>query len=230
MERFPSTSWELLTDASQRGDQSAAARNEFAERYYSAVLAYIGAITRNGADPEDLAQRFFETVVLSGRLLAQADRERGHFRPYLKQAIRNFLVDEHRRQARMINPDVRPDTTEDGWNAILTDSSPAPDQELLRAWARSLVTMALSRLERSCAEKNQAEHYQLFVRRYVADPDRPPSWHDVGEAFGLEEKLARSRAETAARQFRTLLRQLVASDIGTEREIDEELQAVMAVL
>src|SRR5687768_16975242 len=179
MERFPSTSWELLTDASQRGDQSAAARNEFAERYYSAVLAYIGAITRNEADPEDLAQRFFETVVLSGRLLAQADRERGHFRPYLKQAIRNFLVDEHRRQARMITPDVRPDTTEDGWNAILTDSSPAPDQELLRAWARSLVTMALSRLERSCTEKNQAEHYQLFVRRYVADPDRPPTWRDV---------------------------------------------------
>src|SRR6185503_6003199 len=109
MDRFPSTSWELLADASRRGDEWATARNELAERYYAAVRAYIAAITRNGVDPDDLTQRFFETVVLSGRLLQHADREKGRFRPYLKQSIRNFLVDEHRRQARALAADVHPD-------------------------------------------------------------------------------------------------------------------------
>ena len=228
--QFPSTKWELLADASLRGDQSAAALNEFADRYYAAVRAFIAAIARSTIDADDLTQRFFETVVLSGRLLTRADRQKGSFRPYLKQAIRNFLVDEYRRQARSVDRDVRPDTLDQGWNAIATDSSPAPDAELLRAWARSLVGMAIARLEQVCRENGQEQHFQLFAHRYLADPDHPPSWRDVGAAFGLDEKIARSRADTAVRHFRVLLRNLVASDMGAEKGIDEELNAVIAVL
>src|SRR5213593_1605013 len=145
--QFPSTKWELLADASLRGDQSAAALNEFADRYYAAVRAFVAAIARSTVDADDLTQRFFETVVLSGRLLTRADRQKGSFRPYLKQAIRNFLIDEHRREARSVNPDIRPDALDDGWNAVAAEPTPGPDAELLRAWARSLVAMAVERLE-----------------------------------------------------------------------------------
>jgi RNA polymerase sigma factor (sigma-70 family) len=202
--QFPSTKWELLAGASPRGEQSTAALNEFANRYYSAVRAFIAALARNPVDADDLTQRFFETVVLSGRLLIRADRQKGSFRPYLKQAIRNFLIDERRREARSITPDIRPDGVDGGWNAIAPESTPGPDQELLRAWARSLV--------------------------YLADPDHPPAWRDVGAAFGLDEKIARSRADTAVRHFRVLMRNLIASDMGSEKGIDEELQSVIAVL
>jgi hypothetical protein len=169
-------------------------------------------------------------VVLSGRLLGQADPQRGRFRPYLKQAIRNFLVDEHRRDARTVNPDVRPDAQEGGWDAISIEPSPGPDEELLRAWARSLVAMAVARLETLCAQKGQRLHFELFVHRYMRDPDHPPAWREVGHAFALDEKTARSRAETAARHFRTLLRNLIASDAGSEEDIDHEIQSVIAVL
>lgn len=230
MDRFPSTAWELLADAARRGDGWATARNEFAERYYAAVRAYIGALTRSAANADDLTHRFFETVVLSGTLLARADQKKGHFRPYLKQAIRNFLVDEHRHETRALAREVRPDGVTDGWRAIAIDPTPSADEEMLRAWGRSLVAMALSRLEQACQEKQQREHFEMFVRRYIADPDRPPSWREVGEPFGLDEKIARSRTETAAARFRTLLRQLIASDIGASEEIDDELQAVLKVL
>ena len=220
----------MLADASLRGDQSAAALNEFADRYYAAVRAFIAAIARSTVDADDLTQRFFETIVLSGRLLTRADPQKGHFRPYLKQAIRNFLVDEYRRQVRSVDRDVRPDTLDEGWNTIVTESSPAPDAELLRAWARSLVGMAVARLETVCRENGQEQHFQLFTHRYLADPDHPPSWRDVGAAFGLDEKIARSRADTAVRHFRVLLRNLVASDMGAEKGIDEELHAVISVL
>jgi hypothetical protein len=74
-------------------------------------------------------------VVLSGRLLGQADPQRGRFRPYLKQAIRNFLVDEHRRDARTVNPGVRPNAQEGGWEAIVDPTATAigdRDSELAR--------------------------------------------------------------------------------------------------
>ena len=160
----------------------------------------------------------------------RADRHKGRFRSYLKQAIRNFLVDERRRGARSVNPDVRPDALDGGWDTIATESSPGPDAELLRAWARSLVAMAVTRLETRCEEKGQRQHFELFVHRYVQDPDHPPPWREVGNAFDLDEKTARSRAETAVRHFRVLLRNLIASDVGSEEDIDNELQAVIAVL
>ena len=168
--------------------------------------------------------------MLAGRLLGQADPHKGRFRPYLKQAIRNFLVDEHRRGARSVNPEVRPDSVEGGWDTIATESSPGPDAELLSAWARSLVAIAVARLETLCEEKGQRQHFELFVHRYLRDPDHPPPWREVGRAFELDEKTARSRAETAARHFRAILRNLVASDVGSEEDIDNELQAVIAVL
>src|SRR5262245_58973389 len=178
--QFPSTKWELLADASVRGDQSPAALNEFAERYYAAVRAFIAAVSRSPVDADDLTQRFFETVVLSGSLLSRADPQKGRFRPYLKQSIRNFLVDEHRRQARALAPGVRLDDLDDDQDAIVADSAPGPDQELLRAWAKSRVAIAVERLEQTCAAKNQRDNFQLFARRYLGDADQRPSWREVG--------------------------------------------------
>jgi hypothetical protein len=185
---------------------------------------------RSPGDADDLTQRFFETVVLSGRLLHLADPTKGGFRQYLKQGIRNFLVDERRREARSVKSDVHPDALEGGWDAIAAEPSPGPDAEMLRAWAQSLVSMAVARLETACEEKGQRQHFDLFVHRYITDPDHPPSWREVGKAYGLDEKTARGRAETAARHFRTLLRNLIASDVGSEEDIDSELQSVIAVL
>lgn len=230
MDRFPSTSWELLSYAARRGDGAATARNEFAERYYGAVRAYIAALTHGASQTDDLTQRFFEAVVLSGTLLARADHDKGRFRQYLKQAIRNFLIGEHRQESRAMVNAVHPDGVSGGWNAIGLDASPSPDDEMMRAWARSLVAMALSQLERVCDEKHQREHFEMFVRRYVDDPDQPPSWREVGAPFGLDEKTARNRTDTVARQFRSLLRQLIASDLGAGEDIDHELHAVLAVL
>jgi RNA polymerase sigma factor (sigma-70 family) len=227
--QFPSTSWDLLANAIRRGE-SAGALTEFADRYYAAVRAFIRAIAPNSADVDDLTQRFFERIVLSGRLFAHADRGKGAFRPYLKQAIRNFLIDERRREARSVNADIRPDAVENGWNAIPGGSSPSPDEDLLRAWARSLVTMAVTRLETLCEANGQQQHFQLFVRRYLADPDHPPSWGEVGEPFGLDDKIARSRADTAVRHFRGLLRDLIATDVGVGGNIDQELAAVIGLL
>ncbi len=226
---FPSTSWDLLAHATRRGEESASALNELAERYYAAVRAYITAITRDAVDADDMTQQFFQKVILNGQLLKQADPVKGSFRPYLKQAIRNFLVDEYRREARTVKTDVRPDALDEGWSKI-ADSSPGQDQEMLRAWAQSLVGMAVARLEALCRDNHQDQHFAMFSRRYVANPDDPPSWRQVGEAFGLDEKIARSRAETAARHFRTILRQLIASDVGSSEDVYTELQSVIALL
>src|SRR4051812_8156795 len=94
--QFPATLWSLLLDAAD--PQNSAAVTEFAERYFAAVRAFILAIVRNADEADELTQQFFVTVVLQGKLLRQADQLKGRFRSFMKQVIRNFLVDEHRRR------------------------------------------------------------------------------------------------------------------------------------
>jgi DNA-directed RNA polymerase specialized sigma24 family protein len=220
----------LLADASRHTPDAGGALNEFADRYYDAVRAFIAGVARPGSNVDDLTQRFFETAILGGRVLPKADRARGPFRPYLRQAIRNFLVDEYRREAKDVRADVRPDAEDDGWGGIAILDAVEPEREMLRAWAKRLVALAVGRTRQLCEAHGQAEHFALFAHRYLAEGD-PPSWRDVGSAFGLDEKLARNRADTAARQFRTALRQLVAQDVGgSDSRIDDELRAVMGLL
>jgi DNA-directed RNA polymerase specialized sigma24 family protein len=231
---LPSTSWGLVAQASGKGEPSAAARNEFAERYYLAVRAYIATRVRDPQQVEDLTQSFFEEAVLEGRLLTQADRQKGRFRSFLKASICNHIVTVHRRNHRKrrasAGPEMRPDALDDGWNVVATEPAPGADEELLRGWARGLVGLAVARVQRLSKENGQSEHFQLFARRYLTDPDNPPKWRDIGAAFGLDEKIARSRASTVAIHFKAILRELVTTDIGSEQDADEEIQALIGLL
>jgi DNA-directed RNA polymerase specialized sigma24 family protein len=233
--RFPQTSWTLLGQASTAGTTgNPAATNEFTERYYPAVRAYISAIVRNSTTAEELAQQFFVTAVLSGRLLLHADRAKGGFRPYLKQAIRNFLVDEHRRRAhrKEESPEssVHPDGFKRGWEGLADVGSRGPDTDLLRAWGQSIVRMAVARVEAIAVEKGQQLHFQLFARRFLGDSDELPGWKEVGAAFNLDEKTARGRAETVVRCFRAVLWDLIATDIGSEKAFEHELRTLIGIL
>jgi DNA-directed RNA polymerase specialized sigma24 family protein len=232
---FPKTSWTLLGQASpQRAHGNSAATNEFTERYYPAVRAYISAIVRNATTAEELTQQFFVSAVLSGRLFLRADRSKGSFRPYLKQAIRNFLIDEHRRLAQRKEDSpgsgVRPDGFKRGWEGLADMASHGPDTDLLRAWGQSIVRMAVAKVEAISIDKGQELHFQLFARRFLSDSDPSPSWKEVGAAFNLDEKTARSRAETVVRCFRAVLWDLIATDIGSEKAFEQELRALIGIL
>lgn len=83
------TRWTLIQRAHGAAPASIAeARNELVLRYAGAIRKYVGAITRNEEDSDELAQ---DVVV---RLLkgdfAGADPARGRFRDFLKVAIRNM--------------------------------------------------------------------------------------------------------------------------------------------
>jgi hypothetical protein len=131
---------------------------------------------------------------------------------------------------RAVNADVRPDVAEGGWDAIAAEPSPGPTPRCC-AWARSLVAIAVtSRLETLCGERMSAPALRLVRPRDTCRiPIHPPSWRDVGRRSRSTKD--RSRAETAARHFRALLAQShIASDLGSEEDIDNELQAVIALL
>jgi RNA polymerase sigma factor (sigma-70 family) len=232
--RLPQTSWTLLAAVRGEGSDAAAAREEFVRRYYPPVHAYLAAIIRDAVgpvEPEELTQGFFSQAVATGRLLAGADRAKGSFRPYLKQALRNYVIDWQRKQARTPQPEVRPDADDGGgWERVITDVTPGPDTAFHAAWVRTLIEEALGKVQARCEAKGQQEHFALFVGRYLNESGEQPSWRDLGTEFNLDEKTARSRAETVARHFRLLLRETLAQDVGSGQNVDEEIAVLLAAL
>jgi hypothetical protein len=55
-------------------------------------------------------------------------------------------------------------------------------------------------------------------------------WKELGEAYGLDEKAARNRAETVARHFRLVLRDMLTDEVGSEQSADEEIATLLAFL
>lgn len=227
---FPQTSWSLLSRTAASGGLSPEV-SAFADLYYSAVRGFIGSVVRDAGEAEELTQKFFLAAVLEGKLLQKADRSRGAFRDYLKQAIRNFLTDDYRRRNRKKRradlPDVRPDAMDAGWDAVGAAAGSRHDDAFLRGWAQGVVHLALDRTRRTCEAKGLDRHYQLFVGRYMSANDDTPGWRELGEPYGIDEKTARSQAETVARHFRTALRALMISDGGSDVQPDTEIQQLL---
>jgi RNA polymerase sigma factor (sigma-70 family) len=224
---FPKTSWTLLAEARGEAAGAVGARDEFARRYYRPVYEYICAMLRDREEAEELAQGFFADIVVSGRLLARVDRERGSFRPYLKQAVRNYFTTQIRtkeRQKRRPAEELRPDEwSGQGWERLDLATGDSPDAAFHEAFVRSLLEEAFRQVRAICEERGHTEHLRLFVGRYLSDSADPPSWRELGDAFGLDEKAARGRAETVARHFREVLRRML-------NEENEDLAALLAML
>lgn len=227
---FPQTSWALLSAVCVGGKEASKALEEFSRRYYPPIFAYLVGITQDRDEAEDLAQGFFAKVILSGRLVASFDRAKGSFRPFLKQAIRNYVISEKRwneRKKRAPEEELRPDQWSDGWEGIGKSNIPAPDVAYHTAWVHSLLEQALVRVQALCEEKGQIQHLTLFIERYLSELTDPPSWRELGERFALDEKAARSRAETVARHFRQALREMLTGEVGSQQAVDEEIDTLL---
>lgn len=231
---FPSTSWTLLTLIRAGATQASAAREQFACRYRRPVLHYFAALTKDRTEAEELTQSFFEKLAASGSVVSGADPSRGRFRHYLKRSLGNHWKSELRfrgRQKRRAEEEVHPDGWEgDGWESLGLKGAGSPESDFHNAWVRSLLEDALNRVRAICETKGQGEHYRLFVGMYLCDASEPPSWRQLGEMFDLPEKAARSRTETVARHFRVVLRELLFEEVGVDRDVDDEIAALLTLM
>jgi DNA-directed RNA polymerase specialized sigma24 family protein len=231
---FPSTSWTLLSLVRAGGAPGQDALALLLTRYHAPVKAFIrSALRLSPDDVDDAAHDFFADKILSGRLLLRYDRSKGSFRPYLKEALRNYVRSRERGDhARRRQPDaglVHPDQKTEGWSLIEAPPAPTPEAAFHSAWVRSLLDDALREVREQCDQEGLGQHYAVFAGRYLSD-DPPPKWSDLAAPFGWDEKQARNRADIVAARFRKVLTELVSAEVGSEQMAREELEALMALL
>jgi len=239
-ERFPETSWTLLAKAREQCDEGVRARENFAEKYYRPVLDFLLVLVQDAEESQDLAQEFFARLSGPGGLIEHVDRAKGSFRAYLQQALRNLVIDHHRRShkdALLKHPDQ--EQSAGGWEVIEFPGFPAAEAAFHNAWLKITLAEALTQVRAICLSRNQNVHLGLFEARYLGETDAPPGWDELGARYGLDQKAARERAETVARHFRLVLRRLLRNELtGQDSEtprarvahsaIDDEIRALLS--
>jgi RNA polymerase sigma factor (sigma-70 family) len=241
-EQFPETSWTLLAKAREQSDRGARAREDFADRYYRPVQQFLLLLVQDGEQAQELAQEFFTRLSGPGGLLERARPEKGAFRDYLRESLRNLVRDYYRHnrtQGLQTHPDQ---ASAGGWDLMELPGLPAAEAAFHHEWVKVTLAEALNRVRALCLKRNQQVHLNLFEARYLSEAELAPSWEELGARYSMNQKSARERADTVARHFRLVLRRMLRNEITApagsgrwrsqvmEAAIDEEIKALLSPL
>lgn len=219
---FPSTLWSSVLSA---GGGSHQALETLAGRYWRPVYSYLRRAGRKRDEAADLTQGFF-VLILEGRLLQVADRNRGRFRTFLLACLKNFLANEYDREqaqkrgggARILSLDV-----EEAEQALHPATSDDPDREFERQWAHSILDRAVSALNGKIGPRD------AHIFSLVHD-DSGFSYRQIAERFDLSEDGVAQCVHRARIKLRELIVEEIRSTVDSADQVPEELEALMTAL
>jgi DNA-directed RNA polymerase specialized sigma24 family protein len=162
---FATTRWSVVLAARGDSETSRAALETLCRTYWFPVYAVVRC---QGFDPEtarDFTQEFFARL-LARDGLSGARRDRGRFRSYLAQSVRNFLHDEWDRARalkrgggqKILSLDA--EEVEDRYLEVAHGST--PDQEFDRQWAEQLLAQARAKLQSEYHSSGRADLLEVL--------------------------------------------------------------------
>src|SRR6478672_6230059 len=96
---FTTTHWSVVRQAAGDSPQATAALETLARAYWYPLYAYVRRSGHSPHDAQDLTQAFFARLLEHG-YLQLADRNQGRFRTFLLSSLKNFLINEWKRENR----------------------------------------------------------------------------------------------------------------------------------
>lgn len=227
---FATTQWSVVLNAGDDSDRGRAALESLCEQYWFPVYALV---RRRGLPPEsarDCTQEFFARL-LEKDGLARVRRERGRFRSFLAQSVRNFLADawDHaqaqKRGGGATHVSIEAEAAEGRYLEGSDDAS--PDHLFDRAWAEQLLATSRSRLAQELRAASLGPVLDILERQ--GDPTSP-SLAVEADQLRMPLNTLKSHLRRARQRQIELLRQLIGDTVSTPVEIDGELQHLLAAL
>ncbi len=234
---FQRTHWTQIL--SLRTDDETKRRAELGDllgSYWKPVYCYLRRKGHDNEKAKDLTQGFFAKI-LEGKLIQKADRAKGKFRTLLLTALDHYVTSVHRaKTARKRMPSkglIRLDGIDSPNIPELADNA-TPDQAFIHAWASALLDEVLAEVKTGCCQSGQEAHWLVFHARVVQpiqeDTD-PPSLSDLCGKHGIDDETKVSNMLiTVKRRFQKMLRLHVRQFVGSEKDVDREIQDLMKIL
>jgi RNA polymerase sigma-70 factor (ECF subfamily) len=238
-ERFLTTHWSLLQNiqGTDEGDGNRALIGLLLERYWKPVYCYLRRQGCGNEEAKDLTQGFFHEVVLNRHLADRADPTKGSFRSLLLHALRQYLLDERRKeeaQKRIPRDRLVPLDIADPPALVEVVQALDPEESFNYAWKADLMDRALAEVRENYVQEGMETHWCVFRDR-VLEPvlqEQPaPSLRQICERYGIEnEATASHMLLTVKRRFQTVLKDHVRQTVLTGEGVEEELGEILKLL
>lgn len=227
---FVTTRWSLVLEAQGDSAQSRKALEILCEACWFPVYALIRGRGIDRESAHDLTQEFFAKL-LSQDGIAKARRERGRFRSFLAQSVKNFLADEWdkthalKRGGGLTILSLDLEAAEGRYHEPPDTAS--PDQEFDRRWAEQILVEARARFEKESAAAGRSEIVRVL--NGLGDPGAA-SLAEEAVRLGLTVNTLKSHLYRARTRHARIIRELVAQTVSTPAEIELELRHLLASL
>ncbi len=227
---FATTHWSVVLAAQEDSDPGRLALEQLCRAYWFPVYA---VVRRYGFDPHtarDFTQEFFARL-LSRDGLTRVRRERGRFRSFLAQSVKNFLADEWdkaRAQKRGGGQAVLSLDAEAAEGRYLEVSPAAtPDLDFDRQWAEQLLESARARLQGELQAAGKAHFLEIMDR--AGDPN-DGGLAEAAERLNMPVNTLKSHLRRARLRHAEIIRELIAETVSTPAEVEAELRDLLVAL
>jgi RNA polymerase sigma factor (sigma-70 family) len=210
-----------------------AALEKLCRAYWFPLYAFARRQGNTPEDAQDLTQDFFARL-LEKNYLSKADPDRGKFRTFLLQSLKNFLVNDWKRAGRLKRGgdleflSIDTNAAEDRYAAEAPEEF-NPDAEYETRWAVTLIEQVLTALRQ---EFNEADKARLFeeLKGFVWGDKSAASYAEIAGHLHLSEGNVKVAVHRLRQRFRELLRAEVANTVARPEDIDGELRHLIGVL
>ena len=235
--RFETTSWSDLkllaeTDQTQRDG----ILNTLSIRYWPPVYAHLRSQGYDAAQASDLTQEFFSQVILGRKLFERAHEDKGRLRNFLLTALKNFCIDQARRQR--LQPVTRPLDhadllAEEASLQVMFDQQSDSANAYDRRWALSLFEESIRRCKSHFQANGRSGHWTMFAKRILepaSSGNRPRPIADLcGQAGFKNPANAVAAIQVVKKRLASILGDVVRETVDNE-EFEYELAAVRQLI
>ena len=232
--RFATTQWSLIAAASERASEpSRTALEQLCQQYWQPLYAWLRQEGSSHDDAEDIVQSFLLETIESRRV-ERADPNRGRFRTFLLASLKNFRANWRRGEqtlkrggdAQRLSLDFS--SLGKDWPSEPRDDE-SPDRKFDRKWALCLIENSLQRVAERSEAKGRGELFAR-VRPLLTGADNVDSQQQIAADLGLTVGAIRVALHRWREDLRQAIREEIRQTVLDDREIDEELGHLMAIL
>jgi RNA polymerase sigma-70 factor (ECF subfamily) len=231
---FTATRWTVVLQARHQGSRLATrALEELCNTYWYPLYVFV---RRQGAGPDDaqdITQGFFGAL-LEKDFLKDIDPARGRFRSFLLAAIKNYFLNEKKKEKRLKRGGDRIVLSLDGPTAESRfRGEPArddpPEAALDRSWATTVMELALRQL---AVEYESSGRKPLFdaLRKFLSGEPEAGEYKLLAERLDMSKSALGVAVHRLRKRYGELIRIEVAKTVAHPFEVDEEMRYLHAVL
>lgn len=232
--RFTTTQWSLIAAAAEPASESnRVALEQLCQQYWQPLYAWLRQEGCSHEDAEDIVQSFLLETVESRRV-ERADPNRGRFRTFLLASLKNYRANWRRGELALKRGGDAQRLSLDftilgkDWPAEPLDHE-SPDRKFDRKWALCLIENSLQRVAERSAAKGRGDLFAR-LRPLLTGADDADSQQQVAQELGLTVGAIRVALHRWREDLRQAIREEIRQTVLDDREIDEELAHLMAVL